>query len=96
MRTVESFFADYEIGFARETTGRTMTEAPTHFAQVGAMNANNRYNRFVTLIRVDNDGDHKGTGAEQARLACSGMAMMTVEGPGEAMQRYYDRVDNDG
>lgn len=37
MRTVETFFEDYEIGFARETTGRTMTETDIvlHAGQTG-------------------------------------------------------------
>jgi acyl dehydratase len=37
MRTVEEFFEDYQIGSARETTGRTMTEADIvlHAGQTG-------------------------------------------------------------
>jgi len=37
MRTIEEFFEDYEIGLARETTGRTMTEADIvlHAGQTG-------------------------------------------------------------
>jgi acyl dehydratase len=37
MKTVEEFFEDYTIGFARETTGRTMTEADIvlHAGQTG-------------------------------------------------------------
>ena len=37
MRTVEEFYEDYQIGFARETTGRTMTEADIvlHAGQTG-------------------------------------------------------------
>ena len=37
MRTVEEFFEDYDIGDARETTGRTMTEADIvlHAGQTG-------------------------------------------------------------
>jgi acyl dehydratase len=37
MRTVETFFEDYQIGSARETTGRTMTEADIvlHAGQTG-------------------------------------------------------------
>jgi len=37
MRTVEAFFEDYEIGSARETTGRTVTEADIvlHAGQTG-------------------------------------------------------------
>lgn len=37
MKTVEEFFEDYTVGFARETTGRTMTEADIvlHAGQTG-------------------------------------------------------------
>ncbi len=37
MKTVEEFYEDYDIGFSRETTGRTMTEADIvlHAGQTG-------------------------------------------------------------
>lgn len=82
------------VGPESGMTGRTVQSAPVHFAQVGAMNANNRYNRFVAIFKVDNDADVDGT--NPATLACTGMAMSTLEGPQEALQRYYDRQDTEG
>jgi len=37
LKTIEEFYEDYHIGFARETTGRTMTEADIvmHAGQTG-------------------------------------------------------------
>lgn len=85
------------VGPESDMTGRTVQSVPVHFAQVGAMNANNRYNRFVGIFKVDNDAAAGTTnGADPATLVCTGMAMMALEGPQQALQRYYDRQDNEG
>ncbi len=85
------------VGPESDMTGRTVQSAPVHFAQVGAMNANNRYNRFVAIFKVDNDTDVGRTGsADNATLLCTGMAMSELEGPQQALQRYYDRQDTEG
>jgi len=85
------------VGPESDMTGRTVQQAPVHFAQVGAMNANNRYNRFVSIFRVDNDNVVGRSGsADNATLVCTAMMMGTMEGPQESLQRFYDRADNEG
>ncbi len=86
------------VGPENDMTGRTVQSAPVHFAQIGAMNANNRYNRFVAIFKVDNDPDVGGGagGIEGASFVCSGMAMNQLEGPQQAIQRFYDRQDQEG
>jgi len=86
------------VGPSSDMTGRTVQSAPVHFAQVGAMNANNRYNRFLGIFKVDNDpavGPGPG-GIENATLVCSVMSMSRIEGPQQALERYYDRQANEG
>jgi len=42
------------IGQASEMVGKTISEAPVHFAQNGDMSANNRYNRILAVFAVPN------------------------------------------
>ncbi len=90
------------VGPESDMTGRTVQSAPVHFAQIGAMNANNRYNRFVAIFAVDNDNasaDGSNIGKEgssdNARFVCGAMAMSILEGPQQAVQRFYDRQDEE-
>lgn len=85
------------VGPESDMTGRTIQSSPVHFAQIGAMNATNRYNRFVAIFKVDNDLQVGSTnGADAATLACTGMAMMALEGPQQAIERFYTRQQNEG
>ncbi len=51
------------IGDKSTMIGKSMSTAPVHFAQTGAMSAANRYNRFVAVIQVDNNGAAVAPGA---------------------------------
>lgn len=95
--TVDNKYVLLGIGQNSSMVGRTMQDAPVHFAQVGAMNANSRYNRFVAIFKVDNDNTVGRNGsADNAKFVCAGMAMSTLEGQQAAIQRYYDNTDNNG
>lgn len=95
--TVDNIYVMLGVGPESDMIGRTIQQAPVHFAQVGAMNANNRYNRFVAIFRVDNDNDVGRNGsADNATLLCTAMAMSDIEGPQASLQRFYDRADQEG
>ena len=81
------------VGQGSNMVGRTITDAPVHFAQTGAMNANNKYNRLVAIIKVDNDNDGDNAATQPAQFMCSAMAMMKVEGLQQALARHYSRTD---
>ena len=53
------------IGQESQLIGRTMSDAPIHFAQNGDMGPNNKYNRFVAVFEVDKaDGSTAITDAD--------------------------------
>lgn len=74
------------IGQESEMTGRTMSDAPVHFAQNGDMGPDKKYNRFVAVFQVDKTmtsvvgvaGTNKGcaAGTEQAKFIGTAMNMM--------------------
>jgi len=54
-RTVDTTTSDYVVfGVGQESTmvGKTMSEAPVHFAKTGAMSAANKYNRILAVYSV--------------------------------------------
>jgi len=56
-RTVDTSVNDYIVlGVGQESSmvGKTISEAPVHFAQTGAMSADNKYNRIVAIFEVPN------------------------------------------
>jgi len=92
--TIDNIYVALGISQNSTMIGKTMQDAPVHFAQVGAMNANNRYNRFVAIFKVDNDNTVGRSGSsDNASFVCSAMAMSVLEGQQEAIQRYYDGVE---
>jgi len=59
VNTFDSACYDYVafgIGDKSDLIGSTMSTAPVHFAQQGAMGPANRYNRFVAVFQVDKIG----------------------------------------
>ena len=59
VNTFDSACYDYVafgIGDKSDLIGSTMSTAPVHFAQQGAMGPANRYNRFVAVFQVDKVG----------------------------------------
>jgi len=74
------------VGQESEMTGRVMQEAPVHFAQNGDMAADLKYNRFLAVFQVDNNGAAvtgvAGTnsgcaaGTEQTKFIGTAMGMM--------------------
>ena len=80
------------VGQQSQLVGKTMTDAPVHFASNGDMGPDNNYNRFVAVFEVDKaNGTTTATDAEArdsgvatecgdsthaARFVGSGMSMM--------------------
>jgi type II secretory pathway pseudopilin PulG len=74
------------IGNDNSMIGRTMSEAPIHFAKVGGMNAANKYNRILAVfeLREGRKDMHPA-----AKFVGTLMPMMKIEGIAQAQGAYY-------
>lgn len=74
------------IGNDNSMIGRTMSEAPIHFAKVGGMNAANKYNRILAVfeLREGRKDMHPA-----AKFVGTLMPMMKIEGISQAQAAYY-------
>lgn len=81
------------IGNDASLVGRTMSEAPIHFAKVGGMNAANKYNRILAVFELqEKTMAPKIPGAKgHSALKFVGtlMPMMKMEGLSQAQGAYY-------
>jgi len=87
------------VGQESEMIGKTISEAPLHFASQGDMGPESKYNRFVVVLRVDDDNaasfdasgitlDDGSTGS--ATQDCS--AMVPAQFVGSAMAMSQDHL----
>ncbi len=74
------------IGNDSSLIGRTMAEAPIHFAKVGGMNAANRYNHLLAVFEVR---AKRMDGHMAATFVGTIMPMMRLEGQAQAQGAYY-------
>ena len=78
----------YGVGQANSAIGKTLQEAPVHFAKNADFNASKAYNRFVSVFAADNSAaDAASAGA--ATYVATGMAMMTIVGVQKELGNYY-------
>ncbi len=65
------------VGPENEMIGTVMADAPLHFASAGGMGPDKRYNRFVTVFRVDKSNTAPcSENTEPAKFIGSAMLMM--------------------
>jgi type II secretory pathway pseudopilin PulG len=103
-RALGHTFIALGAGPAMEANGRTIQEAPVHFASRGDVNAANAYNRFIAVYEVDGnnatacatcggiDAARAAAAAHRATLAGTGMAMFDLLGRSFNMTQFYGRM----
>jgi len=67
----------FGLGQANTAVGKTLQDAPVHFAKSGNMNASNKYNRFLAVFELwDRDlaGTCSDTAGSESEAACLGLA----------------------
>jgi len=84
-------YVAFGIGQGSQLVGRTLQEAPVHFAKNADMNASQAYNRFVAIFEVDNDTavDLAPVDAMRAKYVGSVMLMNDVIGLQTELGNYY-------
>jgi len=82
-------FVAFGIGQQSELVGRTMQEAPVHFAKNADMNASQAYNRFVSVFAVDADVTHSKATAKRAVYIGTAMLMSDLIGLQTELANYY-------
>jgi len=88
-------FIAFGIGQESELVGRTMQEAPVHFAKNADMNASMAYNRFISVFAVDADATHNKSTAKRAVYVGTAMAMSDLIGLQTELANYYaDSAEN--
>jgi len=91
-RTLDSTnkkYIAFGIGQESELVGKTLTEAPVHFAKNADMNASMAYNRFIAIFEVDADATHTTKSATRATYLGSVMAMSKLVGLQTELGNYY-------
>jgi len=78
----------YGIGQLNDAVGKTMQEAPVHFAKNADMNASKAYNRFVAIFAADNSAASAGD-AGHASYVGTAMVMSEVVGAQKELAAYY-------
>jgi len=81
-------YVAFGVGSKNKMIGRTISEAPVHFAKQGDMNAFNKYNRIVAVFEVPKDAT-ANTGKD-AKFMGTVMPMMMTMGLGGALDSAYD------
>ena len=81
----------FGIGSGSSMIGKTIHEAPVHFAKTGAMSADNKYNRILSVFEVQNDGMMDMS--KRAKFVGTIMPMMMLEGKAGALSSHYESVD---
>jgi len=79
----------FGVGQESELVGKTLTEAPVHFAKNADMNASMAYNRFIAIFEVDANADHTTKSATRATYLGSVMAMSKLVGLQTELGNYY-------
>jgi len=89
--TTNKRYVAFGIGQNSKLVGKTLQEAPVHFAKNADMNASQAYNRFVAIFEVDNDVAVAvaPVDAMRARYAGSVMLMGDVVGLQTELGNYY-------
>jgi hypothetical protein len=84
---VNNVYVTMGIGNESSLIGRTMAEAPIHFAKVGGMNAANRYNHILAVFEV-----REGRMDQHMAATFVGtlMPMMRLEGIAQGQASYYE------
>jgi len=78
----------FGIGQLNDAVGKTMQEAPVHFAKNADMNASKAYNRFVAIFAADNTAT-TAAGAGHATYVGTAMAMSEIVGAQKELANYY-------
>ena len=84
----DNHYIAFGVGARNKMIGRTISEAPVHFAKQGDMNAFNKYNRIVAVFEVPKDAT-ANTGKD-AKFMGTVMPMMMTMGVGGALDSAYD------
>jgi len=88
-------FIAFGIGQNSDLVGRTLQEAPVHFAKNADMNASQAYNRFVAVYTVDADATHNKASARRATYFGTAMVMNDLIGLQAELSNYYtDAAEN--
>jgi len=86
--TDNNYYIVFGIGSGSSMIGKTIHEAPVHFAQTGNMSADSKYNRLVALFEVPKSGM-----MPRAKFLGSLMPMMALEGKTGALNSHYSSLD---
>jgi len=78
----------YGIGQLNAAVGKTMQDAPVHFAKNADMNASKAYNRFVAIFAADNTAT-AAADAGHATYVGTAMVMSSIVGAQKELANYY-------
>jgi len=89
--TTNRAYVIFGVGQRSQMVGKTMQEAPVHFAKNADMNASQAYNRFGAIFEVDRDTTTtvSAGNAMRARYVGTVMLMSDVVGLQSELANYY-------
>jgi len=74
--TTDKAYVLFGLGQASDIIGKTIQEAPVHFAKDADMNASQAYNRFGVILEVDQDTTVNQLGEDAMRAKYKGTVML--------------------
>jgi len=78
----------FGLGQMNDAVGKTMQEAPVHFAKNADVNASKAYNRFVAIFAADHTAASSDAAGE-ATYVGTAMAMSAIVGAQKELANYY-------
>jgi hypothetical protein len=82
-------FVAFGVGTASEMMGRTIQDAPVHFASNGEVGPTNAYNRLLAIFEVDASTTKATMAVDRAKFAGTGMAMHDLLGVQSSLASYH-------
>jgi len=82
----------FGIGSNSSMIGKTIHEAPVHFAKTGNMSAEKKYNRLLAVFEVQKTMTNDMM--KRAKFVGTVMPMMMIEGKAGALDSHYSSIDN--
>jgi len=83
----------FGVGSNSSMIGKTIHEAPVHFAQTGTMSAEKKYNRLVAVFEVPKTYMASMGDMRRPKFIGTLMPMMRLEGKSGALDSHYSSID---
>lgn len=90
--TTNNYYVAFGVGTNNSMIGRTISEAPVHFAKNAGMAAQERYNRILAVFQVPINPDGGMMTTEKAKFMGTVMPMSMLMGLGEDLSAEYAQM----